>query len=66
MSKLILQSFELMMLIPNILVSIVSGGITGILKDSTTILKSISLTTSGLKEVQEETRQDNLYNILVT
>ena len=49
-SELILQSLELMMLKPTILVMLVSGGIKVILKSSTTILKNRLLTAGGLKE----------------
>ena len=63
-SELILQSLELNMLIPTILVSIVSGGMTGTLQSSTSILQSRLLTNGGMKEGHEETRQHNLYNIL--
>ena len=54
------------MLIPNILVGLSSGGITGNLQSSTTIFQRRLLTTSGLGKRHKETRQDNLYSIPVT
>ena len=41
------------MLIPTILIKLVSGGMTGTLQSSTTILQSVLLTTGGLKEVHK-------------
>ena len=54
------------MLLPTILVMLVRGRMKITLHSSTTILQRRLLTTGGIKEGHEETRQDNLYNILFT
>ena len=48
------------MLILNILVRLVSGGMSGTLQSSTTIFQRRLFTTDGMKEGHEETIQDNL------
>ena len=55
-----LRSLEWMMLIPTILVRLVIGGMTITLQSYITISQRRWLTTGGLKEGHEETRQDNL------
>ena len=54
-----------MILIPTILVSLVSDMMTGTLHSSITISQNILFTTNGLNEGHKETKQENLYNILV-